>query len=245
MKKIISYPLSILYYLFFSFFLLFFHPIQWLCLKLGGYLPHKKSVDYLNFFLVNCLRILGTKISFNQPYELPKTPLIIVSNHQSMYDVPPFIWYLRKHHVKFISKKELGSGIPSISFNLKHGGSILIDRNDRVKSIEMIKEMGDYLEKNNYSVVIFPEGTRSRNGIPKKFKSGGLKSLVENVPSAHIIPVSVNNTWKITRYGVFPLSIRNKISFDIHPAIKVSEKPFEQVFEQVEKTIKEGVIITA
>ena len=55
-------------------------------------------------------------------------PYIIVCNHQSLYDIPPLIWYLRQIHPKFISKKELGRGIPSVSFNLRHGGSLLIDR---------------------------------------------------------------------------------------------------------------------
>ena len=45
-----------------------------------------------------------------------------------MYDISPIMWYLRKHHVKFVAKKELGKGIPSVSYNLRHGGSILIDR---------------------------------------------------------------------------------------------------------------------
>ncbi len=97
MKKIISYPLSFITYFFFFLFLLLFHPIQWICLKIGGYSAHKKSVDYLNFLLMNCYRFLGTKITFNQPHQLPNAPLIIVANHQNVLDIPPIIWYLRNH----------------------------------------------------------------------------------------------------------------------------------------------------
>ena len=43
-------------------------------------------------------------------------PIIVVSNHQNMMDIPPLIWYFRHQHAKFISKKELGRGIPSVSF---------------------------------------------------------------------------------------------------------------------------------
>jgi 1-acyl-sn-glycerol-3-phosphate acyltransferase len=75
------------------------------------------------------MKILGTKISFEITTALPEDrPLIFVANHQSTYDIPPLIWHLRKYHPKFISKIELGKGIPSVSFNLRHGGSILIDR---------------------------------------------------------------------------------------------------------------------
>jgi 1-acyl-sn-glycerol-3-phosphate acyltransferase len=42
-------------------------------------------------------------------------PIIFVANHQSLYDILGIIWYLRKFHAKFVSKKELGKGIPSVS----------------------------------------------------------------------------------------------------------------------------------
>jgi 1-acyl-sn-glycerol-3-phosphate acyltransferase len=88
-------------------------------------------------------------------------PIIIVANHQSMWDIPPIIWFMRKYHPKFISKIELGKGIPSISYNLKHGGSVLIDRkNPRQAAGEIIK-IARYVSEHNRSVVIFPEGTRS------------------------------------------------------------------------------------
>ena len=74
-------------------------------------------------------------------------PLIIVTNHQSMYDIPPLIWYLRKYHPKFVSKKELGKGIPSVSFNLRHGGSALIDRKDRRQARAELERLGAYIEK--------------------------------------------------------------------------------------------------
>ena len=123
MKKLLSYPLSVLYYFFFGVLLLVFHPIQWLSLNLVGYNAHRKSVSLMNFFIVRLICILGGKVSFRVQQPLPEeVPLIVVANHQSLHDIPPLIWNLRKHHPKFVSKIELGKGIPSISFNLKHGG---------------------------------------------------------------------------------------------------------------------------
>lgn len=244
MEKIISYPISILYYTCFGALLLIFHPIQWLCLRLGGYTPHKKSVDYLNGGLVSCLRLLGTTITFNRIKNMPvNAPIIVAANHQSMYDISPLIWYLRKHHIKFVAKKKLGRGIPSVSFNLRHGGSVLIDRGSSKQAINAISGMGAYLEKNKYGVVIFPEGTRSKNGIPKKFHTGGLRALVENTPSAYVVPVTINNTWKITKYGTFPLGLGGEVIFDVHQPIKASEMPFNELLQKVEKVIKEGVVV--
>ncbi|MEE4215371.1 MAG: 1-acyl-sn-glycerol-3-phosphate acyltransferase, partial [Bacteroidales bacterium] len=124
MERIISYPLSTVYILLFGLTLVVFHPIQWLCFNLFGYEAHRKSVALLNLCLMRCTHLLGTSYTFKNMALLPgKGPAIIVANHQSMYDIPPIIWRLRKLHPKFVSKKELGRGIPSVSYNLRHGGS--------------------------------------------------------------------------------------------------------------------------
>ncbi|WP_090126181.1 lysophospholipid acyltransferase family protein [Lutibacter oricola] len=244
MRKILAYIPSAIYQFTFFILLLIFHPIQWLCLKLGGYEAHKKSVDILNFFLVYSIYLLGSKISFRNNKNIPENaPLIIVSNHQSVNDIPAMIWFLRKYHPKFVSKKELGKGIPSISFNLKHGGSVLIDRKDAKQAITEIAKLGKYIEANNRSAVIFPEGTRSRNGIPKRFSPNGLKMLVKYAPSAYVLPITVNNSWKILKYGKFPNDIGVNLTFDVHEPIKADSMKFNELFEHVETTIKASVIV--
>jgi len=243
-NKILSYPLTILHYIFFGLTLLIFHPLQWLSFNLGGYQAHKKSVDYMNFFLVKSLWFLGSRVQFNTNHKLPdNVPLILVSNHQSTYDIPPVSWYLRKHHPKFVSKIELGKGYPSISYNLQHGGSVLIDRKNPKQSINALKKFGNYMEQNKRSAVIFPEGTRSRNGVPKQFSINGVKTMVKYVPSSYIVPISINNSWKLVKNGAFPLGIFNKITFDVHQPIKCDSMPFDELFEKVEKTIKDGVLV--
>ena len=140
MIKLLSYPITLLYFICFGLSLVVFHPIQWFCFNVFGYKAHKISVDWLQFFLMRSMNVLGTRFSFNNPNDIPVgVPLILVANHQSMYDIPPIIWHLRRHHVKFISKKELGKGIPSVSYNLRHGGSVMIDRKDPIGSIKAIE----------------------------------------------------------------------------------------------------------
>lgn len=244
MKHFFAYPLSILYYVFFGLFLIVFHPVQWIALKLGGYAAHKKTVDILNFFLVSCIYILGGSVKFNQKHKLPaNSPLIFVSNHQSMNDVPPLIWYLRKFHPKFVSKKELGKGIPSVSFNLRHGGSVLIDRKDAKQSLAAIVNFGKYIEKNKFSAVIFPEGTRSRDGKPKRFSENGLKMLVQNAPSAYVVPITINNSWKLLQYGGFPMALGVKITIDLHQPIQANSMSFTDLFNTVEQQIKSTIVL--
>ncbi len=242
MHKLISYPISIIYYFTFGMFLCVFHPIQWFCFNILGYQAHKKSVDYLNFFLVRSTHLLGTTYCFVNREKLPKNvPLIIVANHQSLYDIPPIIWFLRRWHPKFISKKELGKGIPSVSYNLRHGGSVLIDRKDPKQALPAIKEMAEYIEKYNRSTVIFPEGTRSKTGVPKKFSENGLKILCKYAPSAYIVPISINNSWKMVRFGQFPMGLGNRLTFTIQEPFPIKGISFEEIMQKTENAVVSGI----
>ena len=159
MQKLISYPLSAIYYLLFGSTLVIFHVIQWVCFNLFGYEAHKKSVDVLFLFLELNTYILGTRYKFSGLEKLPSnTPIIIAANHQSWYDIPALGWHMRKVHPKFVSKIELGKGIPSISYSLRHGGSVLIDRKNAKQALSAIQEVAKYIELKKRSVVIFPKG---------------------------------------------------------------------------------------
>ncbi|MCF8321882.1 MAG: 1-acyl-sn-glycerol-3-phosphate acyltransferase [Flavobacterium sp.] len=242
MQKLLSYPLSVIYYLCFGLCLVLFHPIQWICLNVFGYQVHKKSVDYLNFLLLRCTNLVGTTYTFTNRESIPKNvPLIFVSNHQSMYDIIAMIWYLRDFHAKFVSKAELGKGIPSVSYNLRHGGSVLIDRKDPKQAIPIIKGLGEYIDKNTRSAVIFPEGTRSKDGKPKEFAQTGLKILCKNAPSAFVVPITINNSWKMVKFGFFPVGLGNHLTFTVHKPISVNETSFEELFIQTETAIIQAI----
>ena len=243
MVKLISYPLSSIYFFLFILILVIFHPIQWVAFNLFGYSAHKNTVDILQFFLMRCHNILGTRFSFHNPYSISSDqPLIIVCNHQSMFDIPPIIWFMRKHHPKFISKAELGKGIPSVSYNLRNGGSVLIDRKNPKEAIAVIKKFGNYIETTNRSAVIFPEGTRSRNGIPKPFQPKGLFTLFAEIPSATVVPITVNNSWKTIRYGKFPMGLGSHVKFEVHQPLRVNEYAPQHLLEIIEKQITDAII---
>ena len=243
MRKLLAYPLTILYSICFGITLIIFHPIQWICFNVFGYQAHKISVDWLQFFLIRCLNVLGTRFTFTNPYDIDTNqPLIIVANHQSMYDISPIMWYMRKHHPKFISKKELGKGIPSVSFNLRHGGSVLIDRKNPRQAVPAIMKFGEYIENNNRAAVIFPEGTRSKTGQPKPFQTKGLEILIKKIPSATIVPISINNSWKMLRYGKFPMGIGNHLKFTVHQPLKIATFVDKQeLIRTVEQTISSNI----
>lgn len=243
MRKILAYPLTVLYSMCFIITLVIFHPIQWICFNVFGYQAHKISVDWLQFFLMRCLNVLGTRFTFDNPYDIDlDQPLIIVANHQSMYDISPIMWYMRKHHPKFISKKELGKGIPSVSYNLRHGGSVLIDRKNPRQALPAIMKFGEYIEKTKRAAVIFPEGTRSKTGAPKPFQTKGLEIMIKKVPSGTIVPISINNSWKMLRYGKFPMGIGNHLKFTVHQPLKIATfVDKEELIKTVEQTISSNI----
>jgi 1-acyl-sn-glycerol-3-phosphate acyltransferase len=244
MKKIISYPLSLITCFLFVFLICLFHPIQYVCYHLFGYNAHKRSVDVLNLFLLKILLTSASTAEVENNADLPEgKPLIFVSNHQGLYDIVGICWYLRKYHPKFVSKIELGKGIPSISYNLNHGGSVLIDRKNPKQALPALKKMGEYIMATNRSAVIFPEGTRSRDGKPGTFASNGLKILCKYAPDAMVVPVTINNSWKIFRYGNFPLGIGNRLKFTIHPPMSVKEYDYNMLFEETEKAITATISI--
>lgn len=239
MKKFFGYLLTPLFYLAFGLTLVIFQPIQWVCYRFFGYKAHKWSVDLLNFFLTYCQWFLCNSITFTNQQEIPLNhPVIFIANHQSMFDIPAIIWFLRKQHVKFISKIELTKGIPSISFNLKYGGGANIDRKDSKQSIGEIIKLGRRMQENNWSAMIFAEGTRAKDGQIKKFHVGGIATLLKLNPNAIVIPIAIENSWKVVRHGAYPLSTGEQLKWTVLPPLSTEGKSLEEITVEAEHLIR-------
>jgi len=240
MRKILAYILSVIHYFIFGVILLTFHPLQVIAYNLFGYLAHKRVVDLMNYLLVYNMYTLFNRPSFYGLKQIPKhSPLIIVGNHQSMFDISPGYVAFRKNHVKFISKIELAKKIPSISYNLRKGGSALINRKDGKQSIKEIFKLGKIIEEKKYSACIYPEGTRSRTGIMKSFRPGGINALLKASPSAVIVPFVIDGNYKLHRYGMFPLNIGLHLKYTVLEPIERNGYTDEELLTKVEKRIKE------
>lgn len=237
--KLIAIPLTIIFYIIFGLLLVIFHLIQVLALHLGGYHAHKKSVEILNYLIIKCFILVGSRVKFQGFEKIPQNrPLIIVSNHQSQWDIPPVVWGFRKHHPKFISKIELAKNIPSISYNLRHGGSALIDRKNGSQSIRELIKLGEKVEKNNYAVCIYPEGTRSADGKMKKFQAGGIKTLLKAAPSAIIIPFVIDGNYKLQTNKSWIINPGIKLTYTVLDPIEPGMIPAEELVEKTEQAIR-------
>ena len=243
MRKVLGYILSPIFYICFTLSLFIFHPIQWLCLKLGGYNAHKKSVDILNGVLVACNYTLFNRTRFIDNNNLPLgKPIIFIANHQSTYDIPPLIYFLRRFHGKFISKIELAqAGIPSISFNLVHGGAANIDRKDPKQSISEILKLANNMKTKNWSAFIFPEGTRTKTGKMKPFSVGGVATLLKKNPEALVVPVAIRNSYQMVKYGMFPLRPFTPMSWEVLNPIDTTSLNAEEIVKKAEEIIKAKV----
>jgi len=239
MRKFFGYILSPFAILAFFLVLLVFQPVQWVCYKFFGYAAHKRSVDILNLCLLSTVYLAGNRVIFINKQNLPiGRPIIFLANHQSMFDIPPLIYYLRKYHAKFISKIELTKGIPSISYNLKYGGGANIDRKDSRQSVTEIVKLANRMKENKWSTVIFPEGTRSKDGCVRSFQVGGIATILKKCPEALIVPIAINNTWKITQYGYYPLNTFECMTWEVLEPIEPNSRPYEDLVKEAEDRIK-------
>ncbi len=125
-------------------------------------------------------------------------PYIYMPNHQSNFDIPVLLGHLTVQF-RWLAKVELFK-IPIFGRAMRKAGYISIDRYNRQSAINSLKVAAEKI-KNGVSVLIFPEGTRSRDGKIRPFKKGGFVMAIESgVP---IVPVVISGTRAIMTKGKF------------------------------------------
>ncbi len=231
MKKILDYILSSVYLVYFGLLLVVFHVLQVVAFNVFGRNAQQKMVFALNFFITYGWYLTGTTVKFRQTVELPSNrPIIFIGNHQSTFDIPAIYWFLRKYKPVFVSKIELAKGIPSISYNLHKSNAALIDRKDGKQAVSEILKLSRFIQENNFSAVIFPEGTRSRSGIMKPFAGGGISALLKKAPDALVVPLAIqgNNLFDPNK-GLFPLVSFSKLSWTVLEGIEPKGKSADEI----------------
>ncbi len=193
---------------------------------------------WLNKALVASLRLLGTKICFEHESKLdPSKEYIIVSNHQSMLDMPLLVCVLGYLRPRYVAKKELSRGKPGISIRLRNDGSALIDRKDARQALPEIKKLGKRMKESGYSAILFPEGTRSRTGAIKEFRPAGFTTLAKAVPEAEIVPVTIEGSWPINAYKLGPIPLGLRIVVRVSPSISREEGDLKKLLQRAQDEI--------
>lgn len=171
---------------------------------------------------------------------VPAGPAIFMSNHQSNFDILALLSSM-PCQLHWIAKKELFD-IPVFGPSMRRGGYIPLDRGDGRKALRSVDEAAATI-RNGKSVVMFPEGTRSRDGNLLPFKRGGF--ILARKAGVPVIPVTINGSGKINP----PNRIRlysGDIQMVLHPAVIIPDglsrnEAESWMMEQVRNTIESAL----
>ena len=132
----------------------------------------------------------------DQKTDLPSN-YIIISNHQSLLDIPVFMHFLPNRDVRFIAKDTLGRHIPLVSEMLRAQEHCLIPRKAKpMEAMRYISEFGKRVVQKNQVPILFPEGSRTRDGNVGKFFSAGFRQLSEST-GLPVVVCALDGGWQL------------------------------------------------
>ena len=160
------------------------------------------------------IAMAGINVTVSGGEQLPDGPIIVMSNHASNFDILAMQGYFPRP-LSWIAKKELFS-IPVFGWSMRRGGYIALDRGDGRKALKSMDEAAQQI-RSGTSVIIFPEGTRTRDGQLLPFKRGGfLLAIKAGVP---VVPVSIVGSFAINPGGSLGLNLGRPVQLKIHAPI--------------------------
>lgn len=190
------------------------------------------------------LVIAGVKVIVRGGEKLdPVKRYVFIANHQSQLDIPVLMGGLR-HQLSFIAKKELFS-IPFFGWGMYAAGHIWIDRTNARKARISIRRAISRLVKDNVSLAVFPEGTRSQDGVIGRFKQGSF-SLVQQA-GVEVVPVVIINTSALLtkhslmiKKGTVMLSVCDPLKMDTSMSkAEISSRVHEIIVKEHEASNKQ------
>ena len=183
------------------------------------------------------IKVSRTKCEVSGLENIPDEPCVFMANHQGIFDAFLIIAHIEKPF-RFIAKREI-SKIPLIGMWMRDTGTVFINRENIKESVVAINKGIENLQ-NGYSVIVFPEGTRSKGGDMTSFKKGSMKlALKTEVP---IIPVSIEGTYKVLEVGNQVMG--HTLKMLVHEAVHVTELSKEEkavLAISIENIVKSGL----
>jgi len=165
--------------------------------------PHGKIVYRINqFWTWAILRAGGVKLKVAGLEKLdPSRQYIFMVNHQSNVDIPVLVQSLPRFQLRWIAKKEL-LWVPFLGWAMWATKHITVDRARPINAVKSLRRAKQRIAA-GISVVVFPEGTRSRDGQLQRFKKGGFLLAVET--NTEIVPVTITGSRDLLPSGAWRL----------------------------------------
>lgn len=180
------------------------------------------------------LKYSGAEVSVYGEENVPSDiPVVFIANHQGNFDIPILMSYINKPK-GFIAKIETLK-IPLVRTWMKYIHCVFMDRSNIRKSAAAIIE-GVKIIKEGHSLVIFPEGTRSKGGPLGEFKAGSFKLATKS--KAPIVPITIDGSFKLMEANGNKIKPA-KVNLYIHPAIETANlsKEEQEALPEVVKSI--------
>lgn len=185
------------------------------------------------------IELSGSRVTVVGAEKLPKDETVLfVSNHQGNFDIPLLLGYIDKPKA-FMAKKEMEK-MPMVSSWMRYMQCVFMDRDNPRESLKAIKAGAEKL-KEGYSMVIFPEGTRSEDGKLKEFKQGAFKLATKSgVP---IVPVTISGSKKIMEKGSLKINPAEVKLFISEPVYMTEEyiKDTKLLSEKIKSIIESNL----
>ena len=185
------------------------------------------------------IKVFAIDLQVSGKENLPeKGPVVFAANHQGYGDIPITCAVLDKFQFGFVAKDTL-TKVPYYGKWIRDIRSVFIKRDDPRESLKAIADGIALIEK-GFSLLVFPEGTRSKGGPVGEFKKGSLRLATK--PGVPVIPITINGTHRIFEDNGY---IKNgaKVSITIHPVIEtknMDKTEANNLSAEVERIIKEG-----
>ena len=143
--------------------------------------------------------LAGLKLHVHGQENIPEGPAIFASNHESALDITVLFLSLPRNSLRFIAKRELFQ-MPIFGWYMWAAGHIKVDRRNRAQAFASLQEAGRRI-RGGASVIVYPEGTRSRDSRVHPFKKGPFILAMEaQVP---IVPIAIVGTSSLAVKGKF------------------------------------------
>lgn len=157
------------------------------------------------------LKTTGVTVEVHGGLPASSRSYVFASNHQSIYDIPVLFWTVAMQ-LRIIAKASLGS-FPFLGWHLQRAGHLLVDRDNPGAGV--LKKM-QRMVLDQASLIIFPEGTRSRDGVVGRFKGGVFLLAIDS--SLPVVPVSISGSRHVMLKGRL-MTCPGHVKVTIHPAI--------------------------